>query len=206
MSDATSPDATGPEPSSSPSSSPGSAPPAAAGPSGSSGSSGPTGPSGVPGTQAAERLLAEVRTEIGRADTKASVLVGALGACAGVVLGAYWGRMPATGVSRFAGVAGALAWALALGCLLFATAPRYRASRWREGSPLTYFLDVRRAASSGVLADALRSTEEQQLAGLATALRNTSEIAAAKHRWIRAGLGCFVLGAVALGVSALTAL
>ncbi|MFJ5261633.1 Pycsar system effector family protein [Streptomyces sp. NPDC088387] len=157
------------------------------------------------GVYAAERLLAEVRTEIGRADTKASVLIGALGVCAGVVLSTYWSRMPATGFSRTLGAASALTWALALGFLLFATAPRYRASQWRAGSPLTYFLDIRRAADSGVLADALRTTEEEQMSGLVIALRNTSDIVAAKHRWIRTGLVCFLLGTIALGGSVLAA-
>ncbi|MFE7566990.1 Pycsar system effector family protein [Streptomyces sp. NPDC057539] len=154
---------------------------------------------------AAERLLAEVRAEIGRADTKASVLIGALGACAGVVLTTYWSKMPTTGFSRTLGVASGLTWALALGFLLFATAPRYRMSQWRTGSPLTYFLDIRRAAGSGVLADALRTTQENQLSGLVIALRNTSDIVAAKHRWIRTGLVCFLLGALALGGSMLAA-
>lgn len=73
--------------------------------------------------QTAERLLAEVRAEISRADTKASVLIGALGACAGVVLSTYWSTMPTTGPSRPLGVAGGLTWALALGFLLVSTAP-----------------------------------------------------------------------------------
>lgn len=157
------------------------------------------------GVHAAERLLAEVRAEIGRADTKASVLIGALGVCAGVVLSTYWSRMPATGFSRPLGVASGLTWALALGFLLFATAPRYRASQWRTGSPLTYFLDIRRAAGSGVLTDALRTTEEEQMSGLVIALHNTSDIIAAKHRWIRTGLVCFLLGTIALGGSVLAA-
>lgn len=157
------------------------------------------------GVSTAERLLAEVRSEIGRADTKASVLIGALGACAGVVLSTYWSAMQATGLSRTLGVAGGLTWALALGFLLVATAPRYRTSQWRAGSPLTYFLDIRRAAESGVLADALRTTQEDQLPGLVIALRNTSNIVAAKHRWIRTGLVCFLLGALVLGGGMLAA-
>ncbi|MER5494006.1 Pycsar system effector family protein [Streptomyces sp. NPDC002454] len=157
------------------------------------------------GAQTAERLLSEVRAEIGRADTKASVLIGALGMCAGVVLTTYWSHVPVSGLSRFMGMAALLTWACALGFLLFATAPRYRASRWSSGTPLTYFLDIRRAAGSGVLADALRTTEREPLAGLVIALRDTSDIAAAKHRWIRTGLVCFLVGAVALAGSALAA-
>lgn len=150
------------------------------------------------GVDTAERLLAELRAEIGRADTKASVLIGALGVCAGIVLSGRWSAIPPGGPGRLLGLAGGLAWVLALGFLLFATAPRYRPSRWRSGRPLTYFLDIRRAATSGLLADALRGTAEHPLAGLLIALKDTSDIVAAKHRCIRAGLACFVLGAATL--------
>ncbi|WP_447038112.1 Pycsar system effector family protein [Streptomyces sp. DSM 118878] len=164
------------------------------------------GPASCPaGARAAERLLNEVRAEIGRADTKASVLIGALSACSGVTLSTYLSRMPATDLSRFMGTTTALTWALSLGFLLFATAPRYRPSQWRTGGPLTYFLDIRRAADAEALTDALRSTEEDHLGSLVIALRNTSDIVAAKHRWIRTGLACFLCGAIALGGSALTA-
>lgn len=155
------------------------------------------------GVDTAERLLTELRAEIGRADTKASVLIGALGVCAGVVLSSRWSTIPPDGPGRFLGLAGGLAWILALGFLLFATAPRYRPSRWRPGHPLTYFLDIHRAAASGLLADALRGTEENPLAGLLIALKDTSDIVAAKHGCIRAGLACFVLGAATLLGSAL---
>ncbi|MFE9395178.1 Pycsar system effector family protein [Streptomyces flavidovirens] len=155
-------------------------------------------PQDTKGVRTAERLLAELRVEIGRADTKASVLIGAIGVCAGALLSGAREVTPAGGpgwtLGGLGGVGG-LAWALAVGFLLFATAPRYRASRWRTGLPLTYFLDIRRAARSGALPDALRGTEDDELAGLVIALGDASGIVAAKHRWIRVGLGCFALGA-----------
>ncbi|MEU8962178.1 Pycsar system effector family protein [Streptomyces sp. NPDC048491] len=169
------------------------------------GEPGPRIDSDSTGVHTAERLLAEVRSEIGRADTKASVLIGALGMYAGVVLTAYWSRMPASGYCRTLAVISALTWALSLGFLLFATAPRYRASQWQAGIPLTYFLDIRRASNAGSLTDALRTTEEHQMSALTVALRNTSDIVAAKHRWIRTGLVCFLLGTIALGGSLLAA-
>ncbi|MCB5911594.1 Pycsar system effector family protein [Streptomyces pinistramenti] len=150
------------------------------------------------GVQTAERLLAEVRNEIGRADSKASVLIAAIGVCAGAVLSGRWEAALTVGAGRVFGGAGSLAWVAAVGFLLFATFPRYRSSRWRTGRPVTYFLDIRLAARTGMLADALRGTEEDQMAGLVTALDDASGIVAAKHRWIRTGLSCFALGAVAL--------
>ncbi|MEV8016914.1 Pycsar system effector family protein [Streptomyces sp. NPDC086554] len=155
------------------------------------------------GIRTAEQLLADLRAEISRADTKASVLIGAVGVCAGAVVSRFWDALPADGAGHFLGVAGGMTWALAFGFLLFATAPRYRASRWRAGRPLTYFLDIRLAASSGLLTEALHGTEEDRLTGLVIALGDTSHIVAAKHRWIRVGLACFLLGTLALGGSAL---
>ncbi|MEU6488171.1 Pycsar system effector family protein [Streptomyces sp. NPDC046887] len=152
------------------------------------------------GVRAGEQLLAELRAEIGRADTKASVLVGALGLCAATALGG-WAALPVAGPGRWLVLAGGAAWALALGCLLFATAPRYRASRWRTGAPMTYFLDVRRAAGVGALAVGLRDAERDRLSAVVIALDDTSAIVAAKHRWIRVGLGCFVLGGAALATA-----
>ncbi|MFG2226056.1 Pycsar system effector family protein [Streptomyces sp. NPDC048644] len=152
----------------------------------------------VKGVQTAERLLAEVRNEIGRADSKASVLIAAIGVCAGAVVSGQWEAALLVGAGRVFGGVGSLAWVAAVGFLLFATFPRYRSSRWRTGLPVTYFLDVRLAARTGMLADALRGAEDDQLAGLVTALGDASGIAAAKHRWIRMGLSCFALGAVAL--------
>ncbi|MFI0154174.1 Pycsar system effector family protein [Streptomyces lydicus] len=158
----------------------------------------PCAPHEAAGVRTAERLLTELRAEIGRADTKASVLIGAIGVCAGALLTGGWGTALAAGAGRVLSAAGGLAWALAVGFLLFATAPRYRASRWRTGRPLTYFLDIRLAARTGMLADALRGADEDPLAGLVIALGDASGIVAAKHRWIRVGLGCFATGAVAL--------
>ena len=148
--------------------------------------------------QAAERLLADMRAEIGRADTKASVLIGAIGVSGGTVLGRTGSTTGADTVALGLGWGGFLAWSLALGFLIFATAPRYRRSTWEPGRPLSYFLDVRRAARSGRLPDALRLTEEDRLTGLVTSLDATSTIVAAKHRWIRAGSVCFALGAIPL--------
>lgn len=150
------------------------------------------------GVDTAERLLSELRAEIGRADTKASVVIGALGVCAGVVLSRRGSTIPPDGPGQYLGLAGGLTWIVALGFLLFSLAPRYRPSQWRSGLPLTYFLDIRRAATSGLLADGVRCTEENRLVGLLVALKDTSHIVAAKHSCIRAGLACFALGAATL--------
>ena len=90
-------------------------------------------------TQLCERLLADLRTEIARADSKASVLVAALGMTAGVFSALLAGRdwNPAV-LSTFGTVvwgAGAAFLVLSLFALLLAVLPRYRSEPWTPGSP-----------------------------------------------------------------------
>ncbi|MFF8956289.1 Pycsar system effector family protein [Streptomyces sp. NPDC014894] len=155
----------------------------------------------------AERLLNELRTEIARADSKASVLVAALGMTAGVFSGVLAGRdwtpRELSGPATAVWWTGAGFFALALSALLLAVLPRYGGSRWQPGQPLTYFGDVRQAARTGQLAAALASTEQTPAAGLTAALTETSHIAARKHQWIRAGLIAFCVGTVLLPASLL---
>ncbi|GAA2625022.1 Pycsar system effector family protein [Streptomyces axinellae] len=150
----------------------------------------------------ADRLLQDIRGEITRADSKASVLLGALsmtvGAVAGVLTGRGWApsQLPAT--ATLVWWTGACALAAALFALLMAVFPRYRHSGWAPGMPLTYFGDVHRAAARGLLDSALRDTEEAALDSLAQALTATSRIVRDKHRWIRVGLGSFWAGTLLL--------
>lgn len=162
----------------------------------------------APGTTTAERLLAEMRAEIARADSKAAVLVAALGMTAGVFSGLVAGRdwtpdaLPPPGAALW--WTGTTAFALSLLALLLAVLPRYGNSVWAEGRPLCYFGDVRRAVRQDLLATALLATERDPLAALTTALTETSRIAARKHQWIRAGLIAFCAGTVLLPASLLT--
>ncbi|MBL1081532.1 hypothetical protein JK359_05975 [Streptomyces actinomycinicus] len=155
----------------------------------------------------AERLLTELREEIGRADTKASVLVAALGMTAGVFTGLIAGRdwspdrLSAPGAVLW--WAGAAALALSLLSLLLAVLPRYRSGSWAEGRPLCYFGDIRQAAREGRLAEALAGTDRDPAAALLAALAENSRIAASKHRWIRTGLIAFCVGALLLPAAAL---
>lgn len=155
-----------------------------------------------PGTQVAERLLSEMRGEIARADSKAAVLVAALGMTAGVFSGLVAGRNWSPGSLSAAGTtlwwAGTFALALSLLALLLAVLPRYSSGGWAPGQPLCYFGDVRQAAREGLLSAALADTEGDPVAGLTTALTETSRIAARKHQWIRAGLVAFCAGTVLL--------
>lgn len=163
--------------------------------------------SGGRGTQAGAQLLADVRTEIARADSKATVLVGALSMSAGLLGGLLASRRwspallsaPATALWW----AGAASLATALFSLLLAVVPRYHRSRWRPGEPLTYFGDVRQAARSGQLDSALAETGRDPSGGLLSALAETSRIVTRKHLWIRTGLIAFGCASLLLPLSLL---
>ncbi|MEU6083059.1 Pycsar system effector family protein [Streptomyces sp. NPDC047108] len=154
------------------------------------------------GSGAGGRLLAEVRVETARADSKAALLLGALS----MAVGLFGGILAARGevLSGLSVTGTALLWAglatLAgsLVCLLLAVLPRYGSSRWAPGRPLTYFDDIRRAADHGLLIEALDATEADPNAGLLEALTQNSRIVGSKHRWIRAGLAAYCTGVVLL--------
>ncbi|MFF9205520.1 Pycsar system effector family protein [Streptomyces sp. NPDC014986] len=157
--------------------------------------------------QLCERLLADLRTEIARADSKAAVLVAALGITAGVFSGLLAGRdwSPDTLAATGAAVwwAGILSLALSLFALLLAVLPRYRGGTWSPGMPLSYFGDIQRAVRAGRLDAALADTEADPVSALTTALTETSRIAWRKHQWIRTGLIAFCTGTLLLPASLL---
>ncbi|MGK5691534.1 Pycsar system effector family protein [Streptomyces sp. URMC 128] len=148
-----------------------------------------------PEMRAGLQLLADLRSEIARADAKATVLVGALGISAGVLAALLtdrgWSPAQLPTLAALLWWAGAASLVLALFALLLAVMPRYRSSRWTPGRPLTYFGDVRRAAQAGLLTAALAETGRDPVRGVLLALAETSGIAARKHFWIRTGLSAF---------------
>ncbi|MFF7252771.1 Pycsar system effector family protein [Streptomyces microflavus] len=162
-------------------------------------------PGPAPGLETATRLLADLRAEIARADSKAAVVVAALGMSGGVLSGVLVGRdwspdrLSRTGTCLW--WVGTAVLTIALLFLLMAVLPRYRVSTWAPGSPLTYFGDIQRAVRQGRLPEALTVTERLPMASLLTALTETSRIATRKHQWIRAGLVAFCLGTLLLPAS-----
>ena len=153
-----------------------------------------------PGAEAASRLLAELRTEISRADSKAAVVVAALGMSAGVIsavlVGQDWtpDKLSRPGASLW--WIGAALLTAALLSLSLVVLPRYRVSAWIPGTPLTYFGDIEQAVRQERLLEALTETERLPMTALLAALTETSRIATRKHQWIRAGLIAFWLGAL----------
>ncbi|WP_125262128.1 Pycsar system effector family protein [Streptomyces alboflavus] len=161
----------------------------------------------APGSQAAERLLTELRAEIARADSKASVLVAALGTTVGLFTGLltrHDARL--SGLSAGAAAtwwAGVSALVFSMCALLLAVLPRYRNGTWAPGQPLAYFGDIQQAARQEQLAAALSATECGTAAGFTIALTETSRIAARKHQWMRVGLIAFCAGVTLLPLSLL---
>lgn len=154
----------------------------------------------TPGAEAASRLLADLRTEISRADSKAAVVVAALGMSAGVISAVLvsqgWTPDRLARPGAFLWWAGAVLLAAALLSLSLVVLPRYRVSAWTPGTPLTYFGDIQQAVRQNRLPVALAETERLPMAALLAALTETSRIATRKHQWIRAGLIAFWLGAL----------
>ncbi|MCW7944956.1 hypothetical protein AAW14_23395 [Streptomyces hygroscopicus] len=152
--------------------------------------------------------MSELRAEIARADSKASVLVAALGMTAGVFSGLLAGRKWSPAALPWPGTAlwwaGCVSLTFSLFALLLAVLPRYRSGAWAPGQPLSYFGDIQQAARQGHLEAALAVTEASPAVGLTRALTETSRIAARKHQWIRCGLVAFCSGTVLLPASLLT--
>lgn len=152
--------------------------------------------------ETAARLLADLRVEVARADSKAALLVGALGMSAGVFGSQLSGPHRSLGALSAPGLAlwwsGATALFLALVALLLAVLPRSLRSGWQTDSPLAYFGDIRAADREGRLAEALTDTAQDPGTALRVALADNSRIALRKHQWIRIGLLAYGSGALLL--------
>ncbi|MEV0485545.1 Pycsar system effector family protein [Streptomyces sp. NPDC050508] len=144
---------------------------------------------------AGPQLLADLRSEIARADAKASILVAMLGITTGVLsavlIDRRWSPALLPAPAALLWWAGAALLVTSLLALLLAVLPRYRRSRWVPGLPLTYFGDIRRAVRTDRLVMALADTERAPAQALCTALAENSRITVRKHFWIRTGLIAF---------------
>lgn len=140
----------------------------------------------------ATAVVADLRAEVIRADTKASMLIAAMSLGLAAPLGIT--TVDGSGLSAALARLGFLLWFLALGCLLKVLTPRYRRSAWTAGAALTSFADVDRAARSGHLAEALDSTGPVERSRLVDTAAELSHIIVVKYRWIRTSLALFTSG------------
>jgi hypothetical protein len=158
--------------------------------------------------RAGTQLLAELRSEIARADAKATILLGMLGMTAAVLssllTGHRWSPVELPALGALLWWTGTSALAASLFALLLAVLPRYGGAPWIPGRPLTHFADVYGAAKAGRLPSALTELGQDPAGSLFLALSETSRIAVRKHFWIKAGLVSFGCSAILLPSSLIT--
>ena len=101
----------------------------------------------------AAAIVAELRTEVIHADTKAAMLIAAMSLGLAAPIGMT--DLDGSGLSALLARLGCICWFLALGCLLKVLNPRYRRSAWTTGAGFSSFADIDRAARTGHLASTL---------------------------------------------------
>ncbi|MFD0371706.1 Pycsar system effector family protein [Streptomyces sp. NPDC059071] len=138
----------------------------------------------------AEQLLATVREDIGRADTKAAILLSGALAFLAIVFSRDHGPLPAGGGLALLVTAGAL-WTAGVLMLVSVVLPRTR-----PGADRTLLRDL----VSGTPADALRARLEAAGPDATGWLLEQASVQglvlAAKYRWLRLGVAALVLGAL----------
>ncbi|MFF3328707.1 Pycsar system effector family protein [Streptomyces sp. NPDC002888] len=120
------------------------------------------------------------RAEIGRADTKAAVLLGVTGA----VLGAFIGASPTPEILRWSAVVTSL---LAVLCFVCAIMPRHRAGGRHEAVGPGYFGHITAGMGSQRLGRAFERASRDPSGPLLASLLVTSEIIRRKYRWVERG-------------------
>ncbi|WP_228973464.1 Pycsar system effector family protein [Streptomyces sp. DH12] len=138
----------------------------------------------------AERMLTTVREDIGRADTKAAILLsGAL-----AFLAVVFTRDPAVPATAGAGVVvlalGAVLWGAGMLMLVAVVLPRTRV-----GADRTLLRDLAAGAPAGVLFDRLAEAGADTTSWLLDQASVHGQVLAAKYRWLRTGTLCLALGA-----------
>ncbi|MFE0462039.1 Pycsar system effector family protein [Kitasatospora sp. NPDC058965] len=161
----------------------------------------PSAPAAVPAPAApadpavlAERLLATVREDIGRADTKAAILLSAALALPALLLGRPAGPHPHPLAAALLAVGGLL-WAAGTGALVRAILPRTRTLRRGRGE-LTYFGDLLENVEAPALARRLAGAAADPLGWALVQAVDVSAILAAKYRWIRWSVALLAPGAL----------
>jgi hypothetical protein len=140
----------------------------------------------------AERLLDTVREDIGRADTKASILLSAALALPALLLGGHWSAGRA-GAALVLPAVGAGLWVLGTAALVRAILPRTGTVRGRSG--LTYFGDLLSGEAPHLLAARVTEAARDPVGWLLVQSVDVAGILATKYRWIRRGVYCLTAGA-----------
>lgn len=145
----------------------------------------------------AEKLLAETREEVKRADAKAMSCLQAIGGGGFAVLLLTSGTRPGDRLWW----AGAAVWVVALLCLAGAIAPRLRGGE--PTGAITYFGHVVRLGQPARVLERIEAAAPGDLIGTVAQLCASSQIAMAKFRLIRAAVICAIGAAALVGVGLL---
>ncbi|MEU9997799.1 Pycsar system effector family protein [Streptomyces sp. NPDC050848] len=139
----------------------------------------------------AERLLTTVREDIGRADTKAAILLSGALAFLAVVFSRDRGPMPSSGAGLVLFlVAGAL-WAAGVLMLVSVVLPRTRV-----GADRTLLRALTAGTGPDALRDRLTASGEDVTDWLLEQASVHGVVLAAKYRWLRLGVSALALGAL----------
>ncbi|MCE7082179.1 Pycsar system effector family protein [Streptomyces sp. ST2-7A] len=154
------------------------------------------------GERVAERLLTTVREDLGRADTKVSVLVSGSLALPVLLIGLR-GNPAWQGPLDLVLVAAGVCWTLAVTALVRALMPRTRTVRERSG--VTFFGDLVPPQDLGRLTSEVTEAGRDPVGWLLVQAVDVSFILSAKYRAIRwgvVGLACSVTLALVWGLTA----
>ena len=154
------------------------------------------------GERIAERLLTTVREDLGRADSKAAVLLSGTLALPAFLAG--WRGTPGwDGLGDVTLILSGVLWAVAVAALVGALMPRTGTVRARDG--VTYFGDLVKAPDVAGLSARVTEAGRDPAGWLLVQAVDVSSILSAKYRAIRWGVGSLAPSAVLAVVWGLTA-
>ena len=151
----------------------------------------------------AQRLLADNREELRRADLKASQGLGAAGATAIALLtaavGGAWQPADLAGSREWAWWLGCLLWTASVAALTFALLPRLGSATDAEHA--AYFGHINRLMRDGDVLRALHRTACDPLPAVISQLCWSSRVIVTKYQLVRCGITFFVLAWCSLTIS-----
>ncbi|WP_314174757.1 Pycsar system effector family protein [Streptomyces winkii] len=143
----------------------------------------------------AERLLAAVREDLGRADSKAAILLSGAMALVAVLFSARRGPVADAGAGSGVQVAlmlvAGLLWAGGVVALVAVLMPRTRVA-----ADLTFIREVTSGVSATELMPRLTESGEDVVRWTLDQSCALGAVLARKYRWLRVGICCLALGAI----------
>lgn len=152
-------------------------------------------------SQVAHRLLDDARTELIRADDKASAALTAVSGLVAVVTVGFNRLQPGGGAATWTWLCGLLICVVAIILLMLAALPRF--GRRSQDQTLVYFGDVARIRNAQDFDHLLARLAECPHEAVLSELKAISKIVLTKYRFTRFGILCAVAGGALLVASAI---